>query len=477
MSEGSQDMADDAGAPEDEIGKELDLSKDGKLVKIISTAGTGWEKPSQGAEVTVHYTGTLEDGSVFDSSRERDSPFVFKLGEGAVIKGWDAGVKTMKKGERATLRCSPEYAYGESGSPPKIPPNATLNFDVELLSWTEWKDVSANYKKDQTVMKKELVKGEGYDTPDFDTQVTVSWKLTVEGSETVIEEKQAVTETIGSEALPAGLETAIESMKKGETARFQIHPSVRGTPEVHKIPDSVPADAVLVYEVTLSNMEQAPKSWKLKDTAEKFEWAQKRRAEGNELFKSGKVEVAKKKYKASLDFISSDYQMTDAEKEQAKGVKVLIHLNLAACALRRAEWKAVLEESNKVLELHKAHPKALLRRSRAYNELNQWAEAKADLQQVLDTPNAPEAEDAKKELAKVMKKIKAQDMKDKKLYGGMFSKIDLRKPEEPAPAAPKPADGMDEDDEEEDLGEAEAKLESNGTPAADEPVAAMNGEA
>lgn len=124
--------------------------------------------------MTVHYHGTLYDGTVFDSSRDRGDPFVFTIGQGqgetrtyteqpaliskdypaerdlmsrqsqyiaaeppsntlswcAVIKGWDMGVITMKKGEKALLTCKAEYAYGEAGSPPKIPPNATLQFEV-----------------------------------------------------------------------------------------------------------------------------------------------------------------------------------------------------------------------------------------------------------------------------------------------------------------------------------------------------------
>jgi len=421
----------------EEVGKHLDLTKDqnGELIKVIHTVGTGWEKPSAGAEVTVHYTGTLLDGTEFDSSRSRGEPFKFKLGEGQVIKGWDEGVKTMKRGERATLKCAPEYAYGASGSPPKIPPNATLNFDVELISWTEWKDVSANYSKNGTVLKKELTKGEGYESPEFDTVAVVSWSLTVEGSAAVVEEKKDVTVTIGADALPAGLETGIESMKKGERALIKILPSVRGAPEVHHIPAGVPADATLVYEVELTSFEQAPKSWKLTTAVEKFDWANKRRTQGNDLFKTGKVEQAKKKYKASLDYISSDYQMSDTEKEEAKGIKVTIHLNMAACAIKVSDWKTVVEECDKALEIQKANTKALLRRGKAYNEQNRWGDARADLQRVIDTPDAPEVADAKKELAKVTKKIKDQDAKDKRLYGGMFAKINLT-PTPPAPEAP-----------------------------------------
>ena len=74
----------------------------------------------------VHYTGTLEDGTKFDSSVDRGDPLSFSLGQGQVIKGWDAVVATMKKGEKVVATLAPEYAYGASGSPPTIPPNATL---------------------------------------------------------------------------------------------------------------------------------------------------------------------------------------------------------------------------------------------------------------------------------------------------------------------------------------------------------------
>ena len=79
-----------------------------------------------GVEVTVHYTGRLLDGTVFDSSRRRKQPFTFTLGVGQVIKGWDEGFQKLKKGQRAMIICPPDYAYGARGAPPVIPPNATL---------------------------------------------------------------------------------------------------------------------------------------------------------------------------------------------------------------------------------------------------------------------------------------------------------------------------------------------------------------
>jgi FKBP-type peptidyl-prolyl cis-trans isomerase len=104
----------------------------GELVKLDIKLGTGAEAV-KGKKVKVHYTGTLTDGSKFDSSVDRGEPFTFMLGAGEVIKGWDEGFAGMKVGGKRKLTIPYQMAYGEMGRPPKIPPKATLIFDVELL--------------------------------------------------------------------------------------------------------------------------------------------------------------------------------------------------------------------------------------------------------------------------------------------------------------------------------------------------------
>jgi FKBP-type peptidyl-prolyl cis-trans isomerase len=95
--------------------------------------GTGKEAKS-GDTVSVHYTGTLMNGTKFDSSKDHNKPFEFKLGAGNVIKGWDQGVVGMKVGGKRKLVIPSSLAYGPNGSPPKIPPNAALKFEIELLA-------------------------------------------------------------------------------------------------------------------------------------------------------------------------------------------------------------------------------------------------------------------------------------------------------------------------------------------------------
>lgn len=103
-------------------------------LKYEITKKTRGEKPPKGAIVKVHYKGTLEDGTVFDSSYKRNRPFQFKLGAGQVIKGWDEGIALLRKGEKATLTVPPELGYG-GRSVGKIPPNSTLIFEVELVDF------------------------------------------------------------------------------------------------------------------------------------------------------------------------------------------------------------------------------------------------------------------------------------------------------------------------------------------------------
>jgi peptidylprolyl isomerase len=110
-----------------------EIKTDGNLRYIDEKVGDG-ATPQSGQRLTVHYTGWLTDGTKFDSSVDRGQPYQFVLGAGRVIPGWDKGLATMKVGGKRRLILPPELGYGARGSAPRIPPNATLIFDVELLA-------------------------------------------------------------------------------------------------------------------------------------------------------------------------------------------------------------------------------------------------------------------------------------------------------------------------------------------------------
>lgn len=109
----------------------IDVSGDGGVCKCILKSGFGGT-PSFGDTIETHYVGKLENGEIFDSSIQRGKTFKFRIGKEKVIRGWEGGFATMKKGEKAILKCRSDYAYGSRALGP-IPANATLIFEVELI--------------------------------------------------------------------------------------------------------------------------------------------------------------------------------------------------------------------------------------------------------------------------------------------------------------------------------------------------------
>eukprot|EP01116_Phalansterium_solitarium_P009441 TRINITY_DN23585_c0_g1_i1.p1 TRINITY_DN23585_c0_g1~~TRINITY_DN23585_c0_g1_i1.p1 ORF type:complete len:471 (+),score=192.18 TRINITY_DN23585_c0_g1_i1:116-1414(+) len=392
-----------------ELGKEYDVStaQDGGVTKTILAKGKGWDTPSKGSDVTVHYVGKLLDGTVFDSSRDRDSPFNFKLGLGQVIKGWDQGVASMKKGERALLTCQPGYAYGKSGSPPKIPPEATLQFEVELLDWTDHKDISD--ARDGGMMMKIVREGDGWDKPKDDGKVTVSYTVHTVDSNELVASAPRLTFVVGADEVPECLEKSVLEMKLHEKATVTVQPRYHSY-----------GPAAVRLEIELLEFEKEKAAWEM-STDEKFEVAARKRQEGNELFKEAKYKRAAKKYKAAADLFQHDANLKEEDKQRAKQLKLPCWLNLAACELKLGQLSDCKGYCDKALEIDPLNVKALFRRGCVFAAQDNWAEAFRDFERALELD--PKNKDVRDELAKLKKKQAEQNKKDKQLFGGMFEKM------------------------------------------------------
>ncbi|KAI8421238.1 hypothetical protein MSG28_008296 [Choristoneura fumiferana] len=363
----------------------IDISKAGDrgVLKRIIKEGEGTDTPNAGCQVTVHYTGTLLDGTKFDSSKDRNEPFEFQLGKGSVIKAWDIGVATMKKGEVCVLTCAPEYAYGASGSPPKIPPNATLQFEVEMIDW-KVEDLSPNKNK---------VELEGKILPDgkvFDNR-TVTFSLG-EGADNNICE---------------GVERALEKFQKGEKSRLTIQPKYAFKSEGNS-DLGVPPNSAVEYVVKLTNFEKAKESWSM-DGPEKIEQAKIYKEKGTNYFKAGKHQLAIKMYKRVVSLLDEDTSYDDELKSKAKDLLLSAHLNLALVYLKvtPAHHFEAKDHATKALKFDPKNVKGLFRRGQALLALGEAAQAIEDFQKVVDAEP----------------QNKKQKEKEKRLYANMFDKF------------------------------------------------------
>jgi FK506-binding protein 4/5 len=230
-----------------------DITGDGGVLKHVLVSGVGNEKPQTGDAVSVHYVGTLmSDGSQFDSSRDKNKPFNFRLGKGEVIKGWDKGVATMRRGEKAIFTIRSDYGYGAEGSGSSIPGDATLIFEVELLAWNE-----IDITNDGGVLIKVIDghKGTGWRHPENNAEVHIKWEGRVNGTAFAASANNDFEFVqLGSPScpLPSGVQRAIsQEMKKDSRAQITAKPEYAFGAE--GLPGQVPPHATVEYVVELKD--------------------------------------------------------------------------------------------------------------------------------------------------------------------------------------------------------------------------------
>ncbi|KAH1257919.1 Peptidyl-prolyl cis-trans isomerase FKBP65 [Glycine max] len=517
---------------------EFPLKKIGNegLTKRILRKGVTWQTPFSGDEVEVHFNGQVENGASLESSYDKGSPFRFKLGQCEVIKGWDEGVATMKKGEKAIFKIPPNLAYGEEGSLPLIPPNATLIFDIEMLSWSSIRDLTG----DGGVKKKIIREGEGWATPreadevlvkyearlengmlvsksdqgvEFnvsdgylcpamsiavktmrkgevaelamrfcyglsqnssritelegvlppDSNLTsiklelVSWKIVAdvtgdkkilkkiknlgegfdrpnEGSQvkviylckgedgTIIESKGSEEEpfefTTQEEQVPEGLERAIMTMKKGEQALVTV--DAEYLCDYNNSKGNTANNKVLYYEVELVDFVKEKPFWKM-DTQEKIEACERKKHDGNLLFKVENFRHASKKYEKAVKYIEFDHSFSEDEKCRANTLHLSCNLNNAACKLKLGEYIEASRLCTKVLEQDPLNIKALYRRCQAYLKTSDLEKAEADIKRALIID--PNNRDIKLEYKELKLKQKEYSRHEADIFSTMLSRM------------------------------------------------------
>jgi FKBP-type peptidyl-prolyl cis-trans isomerase/tetratricopeptide (TPR) repeat protein len=491
--------------------------------KEIIKEGEGWKKPKAGDEVTVHYVGTLEsDGAEFDSSRSRDQPFVFTLGKGQVIKGWDLGVATMKQGEVAKFTLSSEYAYGEAGSPPKIPGGATLVFEVELLSWVskddlfqdggaiktvlkegsgwkkpkvgdevrlamkctlkdgsvieekvdfeyelgsgalgDWSKVvdkvltdmnkgaevqiacsaayalgdgtpegatvfvtldqlyetnDVSFAKDKSLMKKQILEGEGYATPKEAAKVKLFVEAATDGTGQPLPgfTSKVLDFVCGNGDVCDALELAVTEMKKGEKATLTC--SNKELCRDEQLGLSNIDDEKVVFTLQLVEFEAGKSTWDMSEE-EKVEHGSERKEVGSKLFRTGRYSLALARYKTVIDLFNYIDGFNDDNKVKAKDLTKTSELNSAACQLKLKEFRAAMKHCENVLKEEPMNLKALFRRAQANFGLKEYMDCLRDLRRVLEVE--PQNREARSLIKEAQAAQKADDQKTKGLFAKM----------------------------------------------------------
>lgn len=268
-------------------------------------------------------------------------------------------------------------------------------------------------------MKSLVQEGESWETPKDDEKVRVKIQGTLEDGTTFVQHDELEV-ALGEEHFPEGVEKGIISMKKGERATFKIRSDygygAKGNPDLN-----IPPNATLHYDITLNSWEAERPNWEL-SVPEKFEKSNKRKLEGNEFFKQGKLDRALKKYQKALTYVNVEYDFkTDEDKAKSKEYKIPILLNMAQVNSKQQNYADAISNCEKVLDIDKNNIKALYRRGQAWMSLADFEKANADLLSAKELD--PQNKEIATTLAALKKKVKEQEEKDRKLYASMFSAV------------------------------------------------------
>ncbi|KAL3082169.1 hypothetical protein niasHT_037807 [Heterodera trifolii] len=392
-------------------------AKDGGVLKTVLKQGEDPKiHPAKSDCCYVHYVGTIkESGKVFDSSRARNTPFFFSLLRGQVIKGWDLCVATMCRGEIARVECRPDYAYGVTGHPPKVPGNATLIFEGEDLS----------PDRDGTITKSILVLGKKFQTPTEHAGVTVhAVGTTTDGRVFFDAQLDYVLGEGLDHGLPDGVDKALKRMDRGEKSRVTL----KGKFGYGKCP---PAELGLgiyeeiVFTLHLKDYEKVKATWELTDE-EKLDRVKAYKDRGTDFLHQGKFALALAKYDTVI-YMMEFAKPTKAPQEGGDEIAakfeqmfVAAQLNSALAHLRMGDPIETIKHCEKVLERQPNNVKAIYRKAQAYQLRKDFEDAIATYQHIVELEAENKA--AQQAILDCRAAMAAAMKSQRKQFKGMFDR-------------------------------------------------------
>ncbi|XP_057701845.1 peptidyl-prolyl cis-trans isomerase FKBP5 [Corythoichthys intestinalis] len=395
-------------------GTDVTMKKDQGIIKVVKRQGIDGELPMIGDRVTIHYTGKFLNGKKFDCSRERKESFSFNVGKGQVLKAWDIGVLSMRRGEVCTLLCKPEYAYGSAGNPSKIPPNSSVLFEIELLKFK-----GETLTDDGGIIRRIKVKGDGYLNPNDGTVVDVHLEGSCDGRLFDIRDISFVVSESEDKGVPLGVDRAMDKMQKGERCMLYLtHKYGFGSKGNQEF--KIGPNKDIVYEVTLKDFKRAKDSWEM-DLHEKLTRALEIKLKGNQYYKSGHHDYAVIQYQRIVCWLEMECGNDLEQQKQINDFLLSAHLNLALCFLRIQDFSLVVENCNKVIDIDSCNEKALYRRGEARLLRNEFNLALADFKSVLQVNPSNQA--ARSQILNCQSKMKEYHELDKRTYAHMFQKL------------------------------------------------------
>lgn len=341
----------------------------------------------------------------------------------------------LHRGQHCFVRVQSELGFGTVGLPDfGIPPNTSLEYEVELLAIMTFEDVSLD--KSGNVMKKTIREGDGYDRPEEGAEVTVSCEAHDDDTGAVLFEEQSLVFHVANGRFCSALEETVLTMKKGEVCEVRCStPSVCTDVELTLRPG---ASAIVVFSLELKEFEKIALHG-LPD-AERVARCAARKEVGAKFFKEGNWSRALKRYTYTATCLRYlDHWLDAAAKAEALKLRRVSNANAAACHLKLEAWQEASTSCGLVLKEEPDNVKALFRRGHARVELGEYREAYVDLRKVLELDR--ENREAARLLAKAKQFMKSEVANEKKMFSKMVAGSKSSPSGSSAEKAPQPSSG------------------------------------